>query len=83
MTNEIKPCPVCGSAGRAYSFTRRPLRLSDPEMAGAMQRLKDRIASDPAFALSLLTSAGIANPDGTLAEAFGGAAPSGATGEQP
>lgn len=78
MTDELKPCPVCGRA--PYSFTRRPLRLSDPEMAGAMQRLKDRIASDPAFALRLLTSAGIANPDGTLAEAYGGTAPSGATG---
>lgn len=77
MTEELKPCPYCGSGRR---FTHRPLLLSDPEMAGAMQRLKDRIASDPAFALRLLTSAGIANPDGTLAEAYGGTAPSGATG---
>ena len=77
MSDKLNPCPVCGRA--PYSFTRRPLTLADPAMAGAMQRLKDRIASDPAFALSLLTSAGIANADGTLAEAYGGTAP-GATG---
>jgi hypothetical protein len=80
VSNDLKPCPYCGSVAGGHSFTHRPLRLSDPEMAGAMQRLKDRIASDPAFALSLLISAGIANADGTLAEAYGGTAP-GATGE--
>ena len=78
MSTDLKPCPYCGSAAGGHSFTHRPLRLSDPEMAGAMQRLKDRIASDPAFALSLLTSAGIANADGTLAAAYGGTAPGGA-----
>lgn len=75
MSEELKPCPYCSSGHR---FTHRPLRLSDPEMAGAMQRLKDRIANEPGFALYLLTSAGIANADGTLAEAYGGTAPGGA-----
>jgi len=68
----------------AYSWrTRgRPLRLSDPEMAPAMARLKERIATDPAFALGLMASAGICNEDGTLAEQYGGAptAPTGSAG---
>ena len=78
MSEELNPCAYCGSVAGAHRFTHRPLRLSDPEMAGAMQRLKDRIANEPGFALRLLTSAGIANAEGTLAEAYGGTAPSGA-----
>jgi len=48
------------------------LRLSDPAMRPAVEQLKQRIASDPAFALSLLQRAGIATPTGKLTKRFGG-----------
>jgi hypothetical protein len=71
----ILACLKSAPAYRSGNMT-----LSSPEMASAMQQLKDRIANEPGFALSLLTSAGIANADGTLAEAYGGSAPAGAAG---
>lgn len=58
--------------------SRRDLMLSSPEMAASMRRLKARMAKDPEFARSLLTSAGITNADGTLAEQYGGAPQGGA-----
>lgn len=48
------------------------VHLSDPQMKPAMEQLKQRIASDPDFARSLLRSAGIVTAKGKLAKRFGG-----------
>lgn len=50
------------------------LRLSDPEMKPTMDALKQRIKDEPGFGASLLRTAGIINPDGTLSEKYGGQA---------
>lgn len=47
-------------------------RLSDQEMQPAITALKQRIASDPAYAQSLLQGAGIVNAKGKLTRRFGG-----------
>ena len=53
---------------------RRNLTLASPEMAPAMAALRERIASEPGYAIGLLVDAGICHSDGTLTEQFGGAA---------
>ena len=54
------------------SMAGRMVHLSDPEMKPAMDAIKLRIQNDPAYALSLLQSAGIATPGGKLTKRFGG-----------
>lgn len=44
----------------------RGLRLSDPEMADTVARLKHRLKTDKDFARSLLNEAGIVGKDGKL-----------------
>lgn len=86
MTTAKTTAKTRAPAGRAASFAgtsvtkgvaprpvdTRMVRLSDPEMKPAMDRLKARIASDPAFAQSLLHSAGIVTAKGKLTKRFGG-----------
>lgn len=46
--------------------------LNVPELKPAMDRLKQRIATDPAFAHSLLKNAGIVTAKGKLTKRYGG-----------
>lgn len=48
------------------------VRLSDPSLAGEVQKLSERLKSDPDFAMKLLRKAGIATPSGKLSQRYGG-----------
>lgn len=48
----------------------RGLRLSDPEMAETLARLKHRLATDKEFAHSVLYGAGIVRKDGKLTKLY-------------
>jgi hypothetical protein len=48
------------------------LRLSDPALKPDIAKLKERLRSDPAFALKTLQSAGIATATGKLTKRFKG-----------
>lgn len=48
------------------------LRLSDPALKPDIARLKEKLRSDPKFALATLQSAGIATPTGKLSKRFKG-----------
>lgn len=48
------------------------LRLSDPVLKPDIARLKEKLRSDPKFALATLQSAGIATPTGKLSKRFKG-----------
>jgi hypothetical protein len=63
---------LCVSSDVSRGVGVHMVRLSDPEMRPAMDRLKERIASDPEFANSLLQSAGIVTPKGKLTKRFRG-----------
>ena len=57
------------------ALARNPnMRLGDPEMAATLRSLRERVASDPAFARQLLANAGIVTPGGKLKKSFGGGA---------
>lgn len=76
-TTKRKPRPAVSAAalqqGKAPHTTGAHLvYLSDPELKPAMDRLKQRIATDPAFAHSLLNNAGIVTAKGKLTKRCGG-----------
>ena len=48
------------------------LRLSDPALKPDIAKLKEKLRSDPKFALATLRSAGIATPTGKLSKRFKG-----------
>lgn len=48
------------------------LRLSDPALRPDIAKLKEKLRSDPKFALATLQSAGIATPTGKLSKRFKG-----------
>ena len=48
------------------------LRLSDPALKPDIAKLKEKLRSDPKFALATLQSAGIATPTGKLSKRFKG-----------
>lgn len=48
------------------------LRLNDPALKPDIAKLKERLRSDPAFALKTLQSAGIATATGKLTKRFKG-----------
>ncbi|MGM9482913.1 hypothetical protein ACS5PN_17090 [Roseateles sp. NT4] len=48
------------------------LRLSDPALKPNIDKLKDKLRSDPKFALATLQSAGIATTGGKLSKRFKG-----------
>lgn len=48
------------------------LRLSDPALKPDIAKLKEKLRSDPAFALKTLQSAGIATATGKLTKRFKG-----------
>jgi hypothetical protein len=48
------------------------MRLSDPALKPDIAKLKEKLRSDPAFALKTLQSAGIATATGKLTKRFKG-----------
>lgn len=76
-TTKRKPRPAASAAalqqGKAPRMIGAPLvYLSDPELKPAMDRSKQRIATDPAFAHSRLYNAGIVTAKGKLTKRYGG-----------
>ena len=55
-----------------FPTTVRVVRLSDPNLAGQVEKLSERIKSDPEFAMKLLRKAGIADASGKLSQRYGG-----------
>lgn len=60
------------SFGVPTSVVHGTLRLSDPSLKPDIAKLKEKLRSDPAFALKTLQSAGIATATGKLTKRFKG-----------
>lgn len=60
------------SFGVPTSVAHGALRLSDPALKPDIAKLKEKLRSDPAFALKTLQNAGIATATGKLTKRFKG-----------
>jgi hypothetical protein len=67
-------CKPCLAMDAAYGVAPlvRSLRLSDPEAAEDVRKLRDELVADPKKATDLLKRAGILTAEGDLAPEFGG-----------